>query len=231
MADKASPKIRSTSPPPSGLSIAATNIAEPGSIAKQRRPIAPRQQARTAYLDALAMLARGDSGAARQQLGYVLELDAGHHKARETLGALFIKEARFEEAKELLKVGLQHSPGNPRFANLYARVVLERGDVIGAIKALEAALSNARGDADYLALLAALYQRAERHEKAINHYRQALRLRSEEGVWWMGLAISHEKRNETSKALAAYRRAKTTSALSGSVAAYVQGRIRALAGS
>jgi MSHA biogenesis protein MshN len=109
-----------------------------------------------------------------------------------------------------------------------ARIQLDRGDSSAAIETLQASLASARENADYLALLAAILQRAGRHPEAIEHYRSALRLTPTSGVWLMGLAISLQAANRSAEAQEIYRQAKATNTLNPELQAFVDQRLRQL---
>ncbi|MFP5344918.1 MAG: hypothetical protein ACLGGU_04690, partial [Gammaproteobacteria bacterium] len=62
----------------------------------------------------------------------------------------------------------------------------------------------------------------------VSAYRAALRLQSNQGQWWMGLAISLEAEQNPGEALSAYRRAQNSGVLTGAALDFVQRKITRL---
>ncbi|HWI15375.1 MAG TPA: tetratricopeptide repeat protein, partial [Burkholderiales bacterium] len=73
---------------------------------------------------------------------------------------------------------------------------------------------------------AALLQRQQRHEEAIERFNAALRLRPQSGVWLMGLGISLQAVNRLSESQDAYRRAREASGLTPELQAFLDQRLR-----
>jgi MSHA biogenesis protein MshN len=200
---------------------------EPPVMEKRELPLTAEQRAQQAFQQAVAHIGRGRQDDARTALSEALEHDPAHQRARETLAALQLNTGRVSEAEATLRVGLALDPTQAALAKLHARILMERGDIAGAIAVLEPALPKAQADADYLALLAATLSRAQRHDEAAQAYERLLRLRPDVGPWWMGLALSLEALGNTAQALSAYEQARRYR-LDPKVAAYVDGRIQAL---
>jgi MSHA biogenesis protein MshN len=157
-----------------------------------------------------------------------LKIDPAHGRSRETLAALMLNEGRVAEAAAVLSDGLRLTPQATALAKLYARILAEQGDSAAAIAVLEQAQSADNNDTEYLALLAAFYQREQRHAQAAQTYQRVLQLRPAMASWWMGLALSLESLGESATALAAYQRAQQLGGLSRDVRTFVAERIRLL---
>ncbi len=196
---------------------------------KSARPLSPEQRAARAYGAGTKLLRQGEAAAAEDRLRAALAHSPPHAGAREALAVLLLRRGRTAEAVGLLRDGLRIAADEPGLARLYARVLVERGRAAQAARVLERA-ADARFEARDHGLLAAVYQRLGRHTEAVGAYRRALRGHPERGVWWMGLGISLEAEGETTRALAAYRRAAAGGRLEAEVARYVARRIEALAG-
>src|SRR5690606_26959423 len=94
------------------------------------------------------------------------------------------------EAHALLQEGVLRYPQQTVFAFIYARSLVERGQLPVARQVLENSLIHAGGDADYLSLLAAVSQRAGDHQAAVTYYMRALELNEASSQSWVGLGIS-----------------------------------------
>lgn len=55
-----------------------------------------------------------------------------------------------------------------------------------------------------------------------------MKIRSNEGIWWLGLGISLEKSGKNKEALEAYQRAKQTGRLKAGLIKFANNRVSAL---
>jgi len=232
-APRESEKESGTPPPPrsSDVTVAVAPIqkAAPAAVVKKRaRPLTRAELAELDYGKAVSELQAGHQALGESTLRAALAHDPGHIKARELLVGLLIRGGRIDEAGGLLRQGLEFYPGHTPFAKLYARILVEQGNVAGAVKVLDGALPDVAMEPDYHAFRAALYQRLKQHSRAVAIYRQVVKARPDAGVWWMGLAISLEAQGEASDALQAFRRAAVSGGLNADLQKYVQGRMVAL---
>ena len=102
-----------------------------------------------------------------------------------------------------------------------ARLQVERGDLDTAIQTLEAVSPYAGANAEYYSFLAAVLQRALRHEEAAAQYRNALSLMPRNAVWMMGLGISLRAFGDVDGAKDAFRSAAGTGTLGPQLQAFV----------
>ena len=132
------------------------------------------------------------------------------------------------DAERVLQGGVRLAPAQIGFTTTLARLQVDRGDNATAIATLQKGLDFAQSSPDYLAFLAALLQRAQRHNEAIEQFQAALRLRPDAGVWLLGLGMSLQAINRTADAQEAYQRARTTGSLNPELAAFADQRLRQL---
>jgi MSHA biogenesis protein MshN len=190
------------------------------------KQVSPEQQAENEFRRGSAALGLGRDGEARDAFARTLALSPSHDGARQALVGLFIHGKRNADAERLLLERLAKDPGHAGFAMTAARLQMERGDLAAAIETLRRSQPAARGNADYAAFIAALYQRSGRHADAIEQYEAALRARPAAGVWWMGMGISLQAANRGAEAGEAFRRAKGTNTLNPELVAFVDERLR-----
>ena len=114
------------------------------------------------------------------------------------------------------------------FAQLYARVLLEQNNPQLVIRVLKRGASVMAVEPDYHALLAATYQRVNQHQKSIDLYLKLVKIRPDEGVWWLSLAVSLEKTGKNKQALEAYQRAQKTGSLKSGLTKFTNNRVSAL---
>lgn len=235
-------EIRSVPPAPMDKVIPATapRATEPAphsseaghvepTMSKTQRPLSPAEQAEQHYVQAVSAIREGRWRVAEQELNVTLEAVPSHTQARETLAGMLLKQDRRREAQAVLKAGLERSPYYPGFAKPYARLILDQGRDEEAIRTLETALTGALDDADYLGLLAAVYQRNQRYADAVSSYRGALSLQPKRAAWWLGLALVLEHTGELRRAEMAYRSAVQNPGLNDASRQFAQRRLQRLA--
>lgn len=210
------------------IDVEELDDSPPLKLKKTHRPLNSKQLAEIAYQEGYTLLQQGRMHQGKESLRKALSLYIPHIKAREMLAGIHIKSGRFVNAAELLSEGVKVVPEYPLFAQLYARVLLEQKNPKLAIKILEQGAAKINVEPDYYALLAATYQRVKNHKKAVELYLQLVKLRSNEGVWWLGLGISLEKSGKNKEALEAYQRAQQTGRLKAGLIKFTNNRVSAL---
>ncbi len=133
-----------------------------------------------------------------------------------------------QAAIDTLQAGLQLDPAQAGMAMILARVQVEKGELAPALETMRRSLPYAAERADYQAFLAALLQRDGRHPEAIEHYQQALRKAPDNGLWWMGQAISLREAGRSAEARDAFSRASAGSGLTPQLQAFVEQQLRQL---
>jgi Tfp pilus assembly protein PilF len=212
-------------------SVAEVEEDEPtpgAAIEKRIRPLRPEQRAELAYEDGYTRLQRGDRAGAEAAWRKAFEHEPRHIASREGLAGLYLSQGRRVEAGELLAEGLVHHPGYGQFALLSARLQVENGETAAALVTLEKALESRSQGAEFLAFLAAVYQRQKSFDKSVAAYQHALSQQPRNGTWWMGLGISQEGAGKYGEAITAYNEAKNSGNLPPRLVQYVEGRLGVL---
>lgn len=200
----------------------------PTAIRKQVRELSPQQRAENEYRKAIQATQQGRGADAITGLEQALQLDVYHAAARQALIGVLLEQNRQDEAMRWAREGVQLDSSQYGLAMILARLQVEKGELRPAIETLERSLSYAADRSDYLAFLAVLLQRDERHKQAVEHFLRALQRAPQNGVWWMGLGISLQADRRTTEAVEAFKRAKATNALSPALLAFVDGRLAQL---
>jgi MSHA biogenesis protein MshN len=206
----------------------APSLADPSAtIDKKPVPPTPQQLAAMSYQRGYEALRKGRREEAERELREALRHEPEHVAARESLAGMLLAAGRRVEAGEVLETGLALQPGTAGLRKLHARLLVEQGDLNGAVTSLEVGADGASNDGDYQALMAALYQRQGAFDKSVQRYQQALVREPRQGVWWLGLAISSEGAGQTQEAAGAYQRA-LDSGIGANLGTYARERLKAL---
>jgi MSHA biogenesis protein MshN len=163
-------------------------------------------------------------------VGYesALTLDAGHAAARQALVALLIDAKRNSDAERVLMEGLNRTPDNIQLTMLLSRLQLERGELATAVSTLQGSLNYADGQPEYRAFLAALLQRQQRHEDALEQYRIVLQQAPQNGLWLMGYGLSLQATKHNNEAREVFQRALESNSLTPELQMFVKQKLKDL---
>ncbi|MBI3571001.1 MAG: tetratricopeptide repeat protein [Gammaproteobacteria bacterium] len=197
-------------------------------LEKKVKPLSPQDKAESQYRLAATSLQQNRVSEAENQLRTALAAQPTHVKARELLAGLALQSGRWREAQALLEQGIAQHPQHYPFAQLLARSYIDHGQESKALHLLEKSRDAAGTDAEYFAFLATLYQRNSRHGEAVKSFSEAVKLRPQEGRWWLGFAISLEATEQWKASSEAYQRAITSGSLDKQLLQYSQQRLAAV---
>lgn len=197
-------------------------------VKKNPVPLRSDQKAELAYQSGHSALRAQQYRQAEKSLRAALALEPGHIRARELLTGLYIKQGRWVEASEILRHGVLVSPEHNPFRKLYARALMQMQQHSAAVDVLTTRAPAVNEDPGHYAILAALYQRQNKHASAAKTYSEILKVRPKMGIWWVGMGISLEAMGEHGQAAQAYQLARQSGSLHGDVARYTDNRLLAL---
>lgn len=186
------------------------------------------QQSDNLYRQAVPVLQQGRVAEAQELLRRALELNSRNLNARQVLVGLAVEAGHHEEASALLRDGLRLSPEQTGYSMVLARLQVEAGDVGAAIATLEQGQLFAGENAEFHGFYAALLQREERHEEAVQHYLMALRSDPAMPTWLVGVGISLQAQGKNLDATAAFQRARDTGQLTPQLSQFVEQRLAQL---
>jgi MSHA biogenesis protein MshN len=181
----------------------------------------PKQLAANLMSQAVVLDQQGRLEEAKAPLQRALAANTLDAPARKMLVRLQLDTGRLEDARALLVEGQRLHPEDPDFTLVLARLKAEAGDGAGAIQLLEAGRSQARGEPQSHAQLAALLLQAQRYDEAIDQYLGALRSDPANASWLLGVGVALERQGKYADAAEAYRRAGGAPNLSGEMAAFL----------
>jgi Flp pilus assembly protein TadD len=217
--------------PTSSLALDDDDLSEQAMV-RERRQRTDEERADEAWAEARDALRRGRVDAAESALSRVLSLHPAHVPARDALADLLADTGRPEDADQVLADSLTVAelPASELgfFARQRARLWLERDDAAQGIAALEQVYPDRDAAPESGALLAGLYYRQGDYRRAVEHYRELVEQRPEQGAWWMGMGLALEGMADFDAAAEAYRQALAGDGLGPSVRDYLQARLREL---
>lgn len=180
------------------------------------------------YESALLHYRQGNLEQSESELEQAITVNPLHAAARMLLSEIYLATARNTDAINLLINGLENDISHSAMAKLCAQLLQQQGNTALALMYLQAAMPAVSEDPEYIALTAALLQQEQRYAESIQYYQQLLRLDQQQGLWWMGLAISLEALGSETQALEAFRNARRDAGLTAEVRTYIQQRISSL---
>ena len=176
----------------------------------------------------LQALQSGNLAAAEKFFGNALAIDASDARAWSYLYETQARAGKVAAAEQTLQRALGAASETAALANLYARLLIKRGETARAIAVLHDHRPTQTRDSDYDAFLAALLQQQGRFAEAGSLYRELLDRDPEPGAWWIGLAMSSDSLGDRAAALAAFERALRADRLKQPLANYARRRIAEL---
>lgn len=225
---KKTPVAKKTKPADGAPSIKRGVATEATAERNPYKKISPRQHAENEFNKANQAAQQGRAQDAITGYQGVLKLDPLYHEARRALAVALLGEKRNLEAEGVLQDGLNLDVHETSLAMILSRLQVERGAVPEALETLQKTLPYAESRADYLAFLAALLQRQERHQEAVTYFQKALVLAPDNGVWLMGMGISLQASQRREEARAAYQRALASNSLNVQLREFVQQKLKEL---
>ena len=202
-----------------------SNASESKAIDKTIVPLTDEQFAQKNYQTAMEYINNGQSAKAASLLEGALQKHPAHLLARKALTGILIEDKAWVRAEQHLKSALIHNPESKLVPMWLARIYLELNRSAEAVKVLESRERYAKGDGDYYALLAMALQNSHLNSKAIDAYKQAIKIDNYKSQWWFGLAMVFEIMEKWTEAYSAYNQAINTAQLPLNMNLYAKERL------
>ena len=200
----------------------------PGSVVKTPRKSVPASETDKLLYEGHKLYQQGQFAQGMDKFYAAVKSDESHVLARSTLATKLIEQGQHDLAYSVLREGLNHYPGQTEWTKLLAQAYIDAGDLPGAKDLLSGSMPDISSDPGFHALYAALLQKLELHKEAAVIYRNLLQLHPDNGIWWMGLAISLEAISRNKDALFAYKNALNGQLLTPETHQYITQRIHFL---
>ncbi|WP_165831962.1 MULTISPECIES: lipopolysaccharide assembly protein LapB [Gammaproteobacteria] len=188
----------------------------------------PREIAQRYYNQGLQLLSEGQQRQGAARLQDALLLAPEFHDAREELAIYYFSRGFLSDALLVLERGLERFPNQPRLLLLQARILERSGQEQVALELLRDVPARFPQHADLLSLRGVLAEQLQDYELAIGTYETLLNWRTDQGTWWLGLALSYDALDQIEQAKQAYRSALSDPTLAQVSRDYIQQRLEAL---
>ena len=139
----------------------------------------------------------GVLGKAESTFGRVLEIEPENFMANFNLGCLRLRQRKLDEAERMLSKAAEANPNNAETHFFLGKINFERKDFVTAIFHLEKAVGNRKDWKAARRLLGECYSLLGNRKKAMEHYKQVLRLNPEDTVSLnaLGCLYGQDERN------------------------------------
>ncbi len=137
---------------------------------------------------AFRQLSVNDSRGAMRILNFYESLGTQWGRSQDLLLQLLLADKNLQAAEALIA----HYPQLDvvDFSEKAAKIIVARGDALGALRLLQSHVADMDAHPEYYALMAALHYKLEEYNQAILLYKKLLKIDVENSRYWLGLAVS-----------------------------------------
>ncbi len=146
-----------------------------------------------------------DSKAAEKNLKQIVSLDPYNIGSIAGLGDFYLSLNRYEEAMAQYRLIKNNKTGAPLGYLKAAQVFTRQNKIDKAIDELETGYEKAAGSSVFITSLGRLYLKQGKKQAAIEKFREAVAINSENRLAWLTLANIYESNREYEKAMDVYR--------------------------
>jgi len=188
-------------------------------------PLTNSELAETIYQRGITLLEQGEVERATALFVKTLKEYPPHLKATEALVGVYSNQQNWGKAVETLKSGIDANKKNVSLTMWLAQIYLQQGRMPDALDLLKNNEKHAKGNGEYFALLAVIYQNLEQYDLALSSYQKALNVDNSSSRWWFGMAVVLELQNNLADAQVAYTQALNTGQLPDDLVTYAEQRL------
>lgn len=202
------------------------NIVEEGIIVVEQVELTPTQLSFKAQERAKKALDANNLAEAITQYNDALRYTPRDSKVRQTLAALYYGKGDARQAVELLQKGIAIDNDDMTVRLALSKLLLKEQQNAAALTPLVYLPVNPTRD--YLSLRAALAQKNNQDQLALESYQKLVSIEPENGRWWLGYAIQQERAFELKGAKQAYQQALTKVGVSSQSQQFIRDRLSVL---
>ncbi|MCX2757406.1 MSHA biogenesis protein MshN [Vibrio sp. Sgm 22] len=145
---------------------------------------------------------------------------------RQKLAILYFGKGDTRKAYELYQSGIKLNTNSEKLRLGLSKLLVKANQAEAALSPLVHLPPNPTKD--YLAMRAALSQKSQQEEIALESYKNLVDVDSDNARWWLGLAIQQERQLDFSAAKASYQGALTRVGISSQSQSFVRDRLKIL---
>lgn len=205
---------------------AAEHFVEEGAIVVEQVELTPTQLSFKAQERAKKALDANNLAEAIAQYNDALRYTPRDSKVRQTLAALYYGKGDARKAVDLLQKGIAIDNDDMNVRLALSKLLLKEQHNAAALTPLVYLPANP--SRDYLSLRAALAQKNNQDQLALESYQQLVTIEPENGRWWLGYAIQQERAFELQGAKQAYQQALTKVGVSSQSQQFIRDRLSVL---
>lgn len=215
-----------TSSQPQG-SVAA-NSAEPAaeSVMIEQVDMSADKLAEKAISRATKAMDSNDFQTAVAAYSEALRYTPNNESVRQKLAALYYGKGEVRKAFDLMQRGIELNPEGESLRIALSKLLIKEQQTEAALTPL--AYLPAKVSVEYLSLRAAVAQKVKQNEIALESYQKLTEKETNNGRWWLGLAIQQERSFLLEEAKASYQNALTKVGVSIQSQAFIRNRLDVL---
>ena len=145
---------------------------------------------------------------------------------RQKLAILYFGKGDTRKAYELFQSGIKLNTNSEKLRLGLSKLLVKANQAEAALSPLVHLPPNPTQD--YLAMRAALSQKSQQEEIALESYQKLVEIDSDNGRWWLGLAIQQERQLDLTAAKQSYQGALTRVGISSQSQSFVRDRLNIL---
>ncbi|GLT17110.1 MSHA biogenesis protein MshN [Vibrio zhanjiangensis] len=209
--------------PQKSVKYSNLNGSQKGEMVIQQVELSPSQLSEKAQHRANKALENNNIDQALDEYQQALRYEPNNIEVRKKLSALYYGKGDVRKAVEILNKGIQIDKESSVLRLALAKLLIKEKQNDAALTALVYVPQQA--SVDYISLRAALAQKANHDEIALNSYQSLVSLEPDSGRWWLGLGIQQERALDLSSAEEAYQQALTKLGLSSQSQQFIRDRL------
>ncbi|MDN3700366.1 tetratricopeptide repeat protein [Vibrio artabrorum] len=226
---------------PKPMSVASVAKTDPSSVSNkidsdgdsknnamliEQVELTPKQLSTNAQGRAQKALDANDLNGALKGYTEALRYAPRNEDVRQKLAILYFGKGETRKAYELFQSGIKLNNDSEKLRLGLSKLLVKANQAEAALSPLIHLPPNPTKE--YLAMRAALSQKAQQEEMALESYRRLVEVDSENARWWLGLAIQQERQLDFSAAKESYQGALTRVGISSQSQSFARDRLKIL---
>ncbi|MFV0449120.1 MAG: tetratricopeptide repeat protein [Vibrio sp.] len=206
----------------------AANRAEPAAetVMIEQVDMSAEKLAEKAISRATKAMDSNDFQTAVSAYGEALRYTPNNESVRQKLAALYYGKGEVRKAFDLMQRGIELNPEGESLRIALSKLLIKEQQTEAALTPL--AYLPAKVSVEYLSLRAAVAQKVKQNEIALESYQKLTEKETNNGRWWLGLAIQQERSFLLEEAKASYQNALTKVGVSIQSQTFIRNRLDVL---